>query len=796
MLLNYLKTSIRYLTKHAAFAVIGIVGLTTGIAAFLLIALYIQNERSFDKHIPNPKCTYRLVGIQEPRGLDHQHVAFTSGAWSGFIHNNLSGVEDAFRIMHGQNTSVETADDHFRVHRIYFAEGRVLQHLGYPVLHAIAPEPLLNENNHAFISRELALRMFGKENATGHTFRNENKSYLVAAVFENKDIKSHWNPDIVLSLSSVEEEQPWLSNFQSNSVATYVVMETPGSTESLEETLNAHYAAIVEETASAMPITFYLQRVDNIYQKSGHLKFHIRTHEGSIQTTRIFVFVGFLILIIACINFVNLASANAFRRTKEVGMRKVLGANRSKLIIQFMGEATLLSALSMIMALMLTELLLPHLNALLGTNLYMDFANNPLLNIGLIILLTIIAVLSGLYPAIFLSGFRAIEVFKTRSASGKPRGGSLRKALVVFQFSMATTMLFVTLVMVHQTRFLNNKDRGYSPENVVSIPINQSDYESIFLFSESLKNQPGIVASGIASNYNGVAGNQSDIVVADSLQTRQMVRYGFVNPDFFPTMGMAFVEGRNFLHEAGSDRYGAIIINESTVKALGWENPVGKRFRAHESYDTEYHTVVGVVKDYNYYSLHSPVEPAVYLYVPENMHTVVVRFNHANPDFILNEIRRSFDAFFPNQYFDARMVEDILDRQILNERNLFRLFTWFSALCIIISCLGLLGLTSFMVNQKRKEVSIRKVLGATVSGINTLLLSVFLKWVLLAAAIAIPLGYLGVGRWLENYPYRIGVGVVHILLPLAVILIIATATVLSISTTAARQNPADNLKYE
>ncbi len=799
MFYNYIKTAWRFLSKNRLFTMINIIGLTTGITAFLMIALYLQNELSYDKQLPRKQDTYRLVGIQEPRGLEKQHVAFVSGAWAQYAQENIPEVEQVFRIMLGAPSTIEAEEEIFRETNILYSEGNVVTHLGFPLLHGAPEQVALSEPNQALISRESALRLFKSDQVVGKTFRNGEHLYTITGVFENQGIKSHWDPNIFLSIATVEYDNPYLHYFSNNTLATYLVLHPEASPQKVGDLITSHYLALQDQEtyANAMPIAFYLQGASDIYLRSKHIQYQMVHSLGSLANVYLFSLVAILILIIACINFINLATANSLKRAKEVGLRKVLGAGRKKLAMQFIGESLLITFFSLLISLGLLELLLPGFNQLLGTELNVNFISNPLLNVGLIGILVSVGLISGLYPAIYLSRLQAAQILKSQSDSGKPRAAWLRKTLVIFQFAISTAIIMSTLVVMSQVHFMRNKDRGYNPKEVINLPLsNEVSYDQLESFRNYLLTFPEIQNIGIASNYNGVAGQQSDVVVADSVDTRLMVRFGYVNPDFFPTMDIEMVKGRNFSHESGTDMHQAIIINESTAQALGWDEPVGKRFRNYDNEGYDYYTVIGVVKDYHFYRLKTQIQPAVYLYYPEGMRVLNIRYQTNEPQKLAKNIEDAFKSFFPNEFFNSQYVDDILSRQTRTEENIMRIFTWFSAISIIISCLGLFGLSTYMVNQRRKEISLRKILGGSIRQINLLLLASFLKWVVLAAIIALPVTYLTLADWLENYPYRINIGMLHLGIPILTIIIIASATILILTTKAARQNPSDNLKYE
>ncbi len=797
MFLNFIKTALRYLQKNLPFTVINVVGLTAGISAFLLIALFIQNELSYDRHIPGSENLYRMVGMQEPSGLDLQHVAITSGGWAEFIHDNIPDVEEAFRIMWANGT-IEVGGDFFN-ESCYYSEGRMVERLGFPMISGGDPGDMLRQPNTAVISRTAAMRLYNTEDVVGETFRHGDTPYSITGVYENEDILSHLSFHLVLSLSTVEHESPWLQALGNNSLVTYLALRPGSSTGNVEKIINDHYESLSANQSEQrfMKNTFYLQNVEDIYLRSQHLKFQMIHSQGNISTVYIFILVAILILGIACINFINLATANSVKRAREVGVRKVMGASRGKLALQFIGESMVLTFGALVLSLVLVELMIPEFNSLLGTQLRVDFIHNPLFNIGLLGILIIVGLVSGFYPGMVLSRYRPTEVLKASSVSGRPQVAWLRKVLVTLQFAVSTILIVSTIVVMNQTGYMQSKDRGYDPENMAFLRFPaEMTHDQMEGFRQQLLGFPEVMGAAMTSNYNGVAGTQSDIVVADSVETRLMARYGYVDADFFPVMDIEIVRGRNFSREAGTDVYQSILINEATWQALGWEEPIGQRIRNTFHEDHEYYTVVGVIRDYNYYSLHQSIEPAVYFIRPDHMHTMNIRFSNPDPMAFTAKLEKAYKQYFPGSVFSSRMIDEVLANQTRTEKNLMKIFLWFSVLCIVISCLGLFGLTSFMMNQRKKEISIRKVLGSTVAQVNFMLMSGFLKLVGLAALIAVPVAWLVMNRWLDNYPYRISLGIHHFAIALVVILAIAASTVLFYSTKAARQNPADHLKYE
>jgi putative ABC transport system permease protein len=796
---NYLKTGFRYLLRNFSFTVINVLGLTAGISAFLLISLFIQHQLSFDRSSPNSERLFRLVGIQEPSGLDAQYVAITSAVWVPYLLENAPQVDDAFRVMYPRTGIVEVGDQNFREQYMFFSERNVVQNMGYSYISAGDPEKALNEPNKAVLSISAAERFFGHPDVVGKTIKVGENTFMISGVFDNKDVRTHLKANVFLSFTTIENSTPYLMEPGNNTLATYMLLKESVNPEVVAEIINNWQKDYIEEHAINNPMknTFYLQSYEDIFLRSKHIKFQMVTHSGDVNYIYVLGIVAVLVLIIACINFINLSTANSSKRAREVGLRKVLGASRDKLAIQFIGESMIVAFFSGIVSLVVVELLLPSYNAVLGTNLRIDFSDNWLFSVGFLVILFLVGIVSGFYPAIYLSRYEAGSVLGADRQTGKPHSAILRKILVVFQFAISTAMIFATITVMHQVNLMKNKDLGYNSQHVISIFNRQLEgYDQLKVFKDHLLTLPGVVSAGISSGYNGVAPRQSTINTADSLPQQLMVRFGYVDADFFPSMEMKIDEGRNFDASFSTDPYQTIIINRAAQKALGWENPLGKRILNTDQEEYEYYKVIGVVEDYHYYSLHNPIEPAVYIWAPEEMNVINVRYSAENHSDIMSRIQHDYESFFPGKYFDADYLSSLLERNYESEQNIMKIFLWFAVLCILISSLGLLGLTSFMVNQRRKEIGIRKVLGGSIYQINLLLLLTFFKWVVIASFLAIPFTWYILNEWLFGFAYHIQIGIWQVGFTLLIIVLIASATILSISTKAASQNPVLSLKYE
>lgn len=799
MFRNYLKIAIRSLLKQFSYTAINVLGLTVGIASFLLIMLYIQYHLGFDRQIPEGEQFYRVVQIQQAEGVGEQHVAVHMGPLAEAMVREIPEVTDALRIMLGWGSQTVRVGESFHLQQnVAWTDRPVFRLLGVRLLEGDTATALA-EPRSVVLSETTAEKYFGSiDKALGQLLDfNGEGGYVVTAVMEDQPKNSHLWMDVLVSFESVLVTYPWLKNWDSNSMPVYVRLSHDADYHSVAEKITSLVEKYRDPDNHSPSPKMYLQPLHEVHLKSGHIKFQVNFLQGDFRMIIMFVVVAILVLLIACINFINLAIARSVKRAKEVGVRKVMGANRMNLVYQFLGESVIISLLSILFALVLVEISLPEFNRLLDTGLRMDFVTNPLFNIGLVAIWLSVSLLSGTYPAFFMSRYQAVEVLKGSRRQGSRLGGWLGKGLVVFQFSVAIVLIFVVIVSVAQIRYVLNKDLGYQYDHVLGIflPERKSAQFADALIPQ-LKQMTGIQGIAKSSYINGVAGNQSTIEVADSAKSRIMVRFGYVDEDFFPLMGIQLVAGRNFSRNYPNDYKESVILNEAAVKYLGWENPIGMRFEP-MGFDTlNRRTVIGVIKDYHYYSVHSKIEPAAYVIYPEGFGMVCVKYESGASAHIEADIEKEWKALFPSTPFRTVFAKTRIENQYANDKNTLQLFIMFTVLSLLISSMGLYGLTALNVEQRTREIGIRKVLGGSVNQIMQLVFKEFVGLIALAGLIAIPLGYYFSGQILDKFAYNISIGWYVPVMALLSALVIAVLTILYHAGKAARANPINALKYE
>ncbi|MEA5111611.1 hypothetical protein SDC9_17750 [bioreactor metagenome] len=802
MFANYLKTALRSLMRQKNYALINLAGLSFGIAAFILIMLYVQHELKFDDHLSKRDRIFRVVEIQNEPGVGEQHVAITMGPLAQAMLSDFPQVKNAVRLMSAFNvTAVSYGEKSFREDHLYYADPSVIDMFDITFIYG-DPATALKEPRSVILSEKTAVKYFGDATkATGSNLLFDKTSFTVTGVMEDQPETTHFFFDMLMPIATAEALPgfEWMKGWGSNSLVTYVELDRTSSAEEVnrgfDDFLKRH---VFSQPDGWQYLEMYLQPLNEVYLKSGHIKFQNVSAMGDASMVNVFIVISVLILLIACVNFINISIARSVKRSREVGMRKVLGAGRGSLIVQFISESAIITLASVLIAIGIVELALPELNKMLGTSFSINFVSNPLFNVGLLFLFILISLVSGSYPAFYLSRLHPIAVLRGisgRSGTGK---GLLSKFLVVFQFIISVGLLLAVFVIHDQVNFIRNKDLGIQYVNRLYVGFGESGYEKIRVIKQELMQHPAIQQVSGCSYVNGVAGSQGPVFVDDSANTKLYVRYGFVDDDFFSTMDVQFTDGRNFNGLQSGDINRAVIVNQATVNALGWDNALGRKFVFPQSADSSGKAeIIGVVKDYHYYSLRSPIEPAVWIWQPERFKGVVIKYaGSGKKDEIRSFIESRWASVYPGLPVQIMEAPNYLTQNYKGDQTTFTLFIYFTMVSLLLSCLGLFGLTSLLIEQRTRVIGIRKVMGGTVSQITVHLVKDYLLLVFIAGIIALPAGYILLQKQLDEFAYHITINVIHLIVPVVLALLIAFLTIVFKAYKAANANPVIALKYE
>ena len=798
MLYNYLKIGIRNLLHQKTYSIINIIGLTIGIAAFLLIFLHIQNELKYNKHIPDAERLYRCVEIQYAPGVGEQHVAVTMGPLKKALVDNFPEIEKSTRLMYWGSRPLRYKDNFFNQKFLIFSDPEVLDLFGIKLISGDSSTALI-EPNSIVVSKKVAEKIFGSvDEAMGNIIRlNDTTPFRVTAVMEDQPVQASFRMEALVPFSFMETRFQWLKGWGNNSLDTYVRLKAGVDPKELAEKFPEFISAQIDEDDSGWQWELYLQPVTDIHLKSEHIKFQIMNYnQGDIDMVYAFSIIAGLIILLACINFVNLAIARSVQRAKEVGMRKVVGASSWNLMNQFMGESVIITFTSVVFSVLLVELLLPTFNNILGTEFVIDIAGNWIFNIGLLIILVIVSLVAGSYPAFYLTRYQPIKVLKSGVGPEDSSSNWLTKGLVVFQFVISIGMIFSIAVTNDQFRYALNKDIGINYTDVLSVNLydNNDEGNVQFLKNEFLK-QSNVLDVSFVSDVNGVAGSQGGITVDDTTETTVTVRYGFVDYNFFEMMDIPIITGRNFKKEYALDETEALILNRAAVEYLGWEDPIGRTFMPFDD-SVKKRKVIGVIEDYHYYSIHSKIEPAIYMINPKRAYNLAVKIHQANQETTISSLENIWTNHFPGIPFNYQMAEDRIADEYKGEESTLKIFSFFTILSVVISCLGLYGLTALMIERRRKEIGVRKVFGGSITQIVSMLVKNFMRLVVLAGIIASPIAWYFMDRALDSFAYRIPISWKYYVESIALAIIIALVTIVYHAVKAASTNPVNSLRYE
>ncbi len=787
MFKNYLTIALRNIKKYKAYSFINVSGLAVGLAAFILIGLYVQYELSFDQYHENADRIYRVV---------RERYTFTPAPLGATLKEKFPEVEAATRIIQSTKMLISREQDHFLEETFYWAGPETFQIFTIPFIMG-DPEIALKNPNSIVLSQKTAKKYFGNEDPLGKILTvNDRTDYMVTGVFHEMPANSHFVMDIIVPYADYFQiEGGDITHWGGNFSYTYLLLQEGINTALVESKIQSIIAIpLMKRYGVKKPYSqaFFLQPVTEIHLHS-HRQQEISVN-NDVKTIILFSSIAFLILFIACINYMNLANARSIRRGKEVGMRKVVGAQRKQLILQFLGESVTMAVLALVFSVLIVLLTLPAFNNLVERPLNFNPVTNPQLILGLAFIVFFVGLFAGSYPAISVSGFKPITVLSgvfTRSSKGK----SLRNILVLFQFSITIILFVCTLAIKEQLILVKNIDVGYSKEQIITMSIrDHAVHENIGVIKTELLQNSDITAVLTSARLpNDIETFMSRYLNANKPDERITIYYNTVDYNFIDLYDIQIVEGRNFSKDFVSDENGVFLVNEAAVKAAGWDSPVGRLFTPWNGRTGE---IVGVMKDFHLHSLHSPIDP-LYIYLnPRSFSNISIKIKPNNIPATIDYLKGIMKKFSPHYPFEYSFFDEVFDRAYHTEQRMVHIFSSFAILAIFIACLGLFGLSSFAAEQRKKEIGIRKVLGASVSGIVALLSKEIIKWVLIANLIAWPIAFFGINKWLQSFAYKIDLTVWPFLFACMLALFIALVTVSFQAVKAAATNPMDSLKYE
>jgi putative ABC transport system permease protein len=796
MFRNYLKTSVRSLTKNKGFTAINILGLSVGLATCLLIVFYVVDELSYDRYNINAANIYRITENAKLNGNEASYAGTEKPLpdalkdipeivkMTRFIPvNTLFLSPDKFFIRKG-NSNIQERN-------VVYTESSLAEVFTLPLVDGSFA---LNEPHTAVITESTAKKYFNKTNVAGLTITiNDTSLYKVTGVIKDIPSQSHFNYDFLLSYSSIPEFTR--GGWGYSGVHNYILLKQGADIHKLEKQIQAieykNYPASMHTNGNYVNIAL-----------TPLLDIHLRSKSqyelgktGTLQYVYIFSVIAIFILLIACVNFMNLSTARSSNRAKEVGVRKVLGSARKYLIAQFLTESILVTFVSAIVALVLAWLALPLFNQMAFKHLSFTMQSFVWVIPSLLAIVVVIGFLAGFYPAFFLSAFQPIAVLKGKINAGF-KGGWLRSFLVVFQFSISIFLIIGTLVIYNQLNYIHNKNLGFDRNQVLVIKNANILGQQAKILKNEIKQMPGVKSATMSAYLpTGEDRNITGMFPQLPLDIKQDVLSELwpVDEDYMSTLGIKLIAGRNFSSQMASDSTG-LIVNEAFVRRFGFKQPLNKTIYRN-SVGLETFHIIGVMKDFNFSSLRDEIKPVALIY-NENHGAITARVSTENLASLISSLEAKWKELSPYQQFSYSFMNEDFDATYRSEQRISQLFTTFSSLAIFIACLGLFGLAAYAAEQRNKEIGIRKVLGASVSNVTAMLSLDFIKLVLIAIVIASPLAWFVMNKWLQDFAYRIHIQWWIIAIAGLISLFIAFATVSYQSIKAAMANPVKSLKSE
>jgi putative ABC transport system permease protein len=792
MFANYFKIALRNIKKHKSFSFIKIAGLAFGIACCLLIFRYIIFELSYDNYHKDMDRIYRINMNVKRQNRNTKEtisdilIARIPAPLIGHIRVEIPNIEDAVNIMKRGPALVSREDRHFYEDEYMYIEPDVFDIFTIPFVQG-SPKSALERPNTVVITQRIAEKYFGNKEILGELINIDGETYKITGVVENPPNNTHLKYDLMISFKTYEVNEGGLNLWGSTGYEGYIKLAIGVDPTGMEQTLNETYGDMLKR--GGYTHRYFLEPVSKI---------HINMRwsgETDPKYLMILSMIALFVLGLACINFINLTTARSSYRTKEIGLRKVVGAERQQLIRQFLCESVLMSLFAMFCALFLVSIIFPFFNTLVNRNFTLfDFLQKDfiLATLGLTL---VVGFFSGLYPSFVLSSFKPVSILKSRGLS-PARRVTVRNLLIICQFTISTVLIIGTLFIFKQVVFMKHRDLGFNKEQKLVIPIeNGSSYQ---IYKNEFLKHTSITGATATRTVPGIKLGRNSIRLPGETDNKgQLMNCEYVDADFFDEYRIEVVAGRVFNKNLGTDVDGPIMLNETAAQALGWHSPeeaVGKELIA--AWSNEPQPIIGVVRDYHYEGLQKFIDPLVIVMAPKRFRSMTLTFESQNVTDVLSFTEKTWRTLFPNDVFRYYFLDDQFGRLYEAEERLMRIVWSFTLLSILLSCLGIFGLAAFAAERRTKEIGIRKVLGASVSNITVLFSKDFVRLIVLANGFAWPIAYFALHKWLKNFAYRIDLHLEIFIFSGICTLFIALLTVSYQSIRAALADPVNSLRNE
>ena len=792
MIKNYLIIALRTIKNHKGYSFINITGLAIGIACCILILLWVNEELGYDRFHKNADLLYRVNAINETT----EQVYFQwqmPAPLSPALKEEIPEIQFSTRHLElGGEWLVRYGDKSFMESAFSLVDPDLFQMFTFPAVKGNLSNALSDPHS-VVITQRMADKYFPDEDPIGKILHVEGAlDFAVTAVIKNMPRNSHLQFDFLIPfilLGELQTEYDVMEDWNIQNNATFVLLQKKNTAQDVDKKI-AHF---LDKHLEKQRLVLYLQPLGKIHLFSTNIRGPITPGKGDITYVYVFSLIAVFILITACINFMNLTTARSTTRAKEVGLRKVIGAHRSKIIQQFFGESLLMSFISLGLAIVLVELLLPAFTSISGTQLSLGYGRNINMLLAIVAIAFFTGILAGSFPALYLSSFQPVKVMKGIFFLGG-QGASFRKILVIVQFSISILLIICTIIISDQIVFMKTKKLGFEKEHLVILRIRgglRQNYESV---RDEMLKSPEILAvtqtSAVPTKGASYSGPATDWVGKKPEENIQWYLIAVGN-DYLETLNIEMVQGRFFSKKFTIDA-SSVVVNETAAKVVGGKTPLGRQF----TFWGKKFRIMGVVKDYHFSPMQFTLKPLILAYMPDDFRYFIIKINPERIPEAIASMERVWKKFAPEYPFEHRFLAEEYDSMYRTEQKVGTIFKSFALLAIVISCLGLFGLASFLAERRTKEIGIRKALGASVSEIVLLLSKEFTKWVVVANVIAWPIAYYAMNQWLQGFAHRISIGIGPFLAATLLAIVIALLTVIYQTVKAALTDPVEALRYE